>query len=122
MKDEPSQPTSRRPAGVLTLALLMFLVGGIWLLAAIALPLLGQALAPWYIYLGAAAYFLIIGWGLWGLRRWSYFAALLMCVVLEYYTVQAAVVLRSNTLLPFILIGAIFVYLLRPSVREVFLA
>ena len=120
MAKQPS-PSNKRPAGISVLALFMFLIGGIWLVAAIALPLLGTALAPWYVYLGAAAYFLVLGWGLWGTRRWAYFAALLMCVVLAYYTIQTAVVLQRNTLLPFILILAIFAYLMQPRVRAAFL-
>src|SRR5262245_36751968 len=78
------QPGTRRkiPLGVYILALLLFMVGAIWLLAAVALPLLGVSQAPWYIYLAGAAYFLVVGWGIWGARRWAYFAALLMCVVL----------------------------------------
>jgi len=118
---ERSPHANRRSIGITVLALLLFLIGGVWLLAAIILPLLNVALVPWYVYLAAAAYFLLIGWGLWGVRRWAYVAALLMCVVLIYYTIRTAVVLQRNTLLPFILIAAIFVYLLLPDVRAAFL-
>ena len=70
------------PRGVYVLALLLFLGGGIMLLAAIVLPIQGTNLVPWYIYLAYAAYLMAVGWGLWGARRWAYLAALLMCVVL----------------------------------------
>jgi len=121
---EHSQTTPRhkRPLGISLLALLMFLVGGVWLLAAVALPLLGTPLAPWYILLGAAAYFLIVGWGLWGTRRWAYMAALLMCVVLGFYQLRAALLPGRNVLAPLLVLLAIFVYLVRPSVRAAFLA
>ena len=108
--------------GIYLFALLLFLVGGIFLLAAIALPFMGVTLVPWYVYLGAAAYFLVLGWGVWGLRRWAYFAALLMCVVFAYYLVQTAIVFQRNVLLPFLLLVAIFGYLLQTRVRASFLA
>jgi hypothetical protein len=111
----------KRPLGIAALALLMFLAAGLWLLAGLALPLLGAAAAPWYIALGAAAYFLVLGWGLWGLRRWAYIAALLMCVVLGIYQLQSAMVLGQNVLAPVLLLLAIFGYLLLPRVRAVFL-
>jgi hypothetical protein len=112
---------SRRPLGVALLALLMFLVGAIWLLAAVALPLLGSPLAPWYILLGAAAYFLALGWGLWGARRWAYLAALLMCGVLGFYQLRAALLFGQNVLAPLLVLGAIFAYLIQPRVRAAFL-
>jgi hypothetical protein len=110
----------KRPLGIYLLAGLLMLVGWVWLLAAIVLPRWGVALVPWYVYLGAAAYFLSIGWGLWRGRRWAYVAALFMCVVLAYYLVQTAVVLQRNVLLPFALVVAIFAYLCRARVRAAF--
>jgi hypothetical protein len=112
----------KRPLGISVLALLMFLAGATWLLAGFVLPLVGAAVAPWYIALIAAAYFLALGWGLWGLRRWAYLAALLMCVVLGFYQLQSAIVLGQNVLVPALLLLAIFGYLLLPRVRAVFLA
>lgn len=112
----------KRPLGIAALALLMFLTGGVWLLAGLALPLLGAPAAPWYITLGAAIYFLAVGWGLWGLRRWAYFAALLMCVVLGFYQLQSAIVLEQNVLVPALLLLVILGYLLLPRVRAAFLA
>ena len=116
-------PTAGRkiPVGVHILALLLFLVGAIWLLAALILPFLGTNVAPWYVELAAAAYFVIVGWGLWGGQRWSYFAALLMCVVLGYYVFQTAIVFQQNMLLPLLVLVAIAGYLIRPSVRAAFL-
>jgi hypothetical protein len=119
--DEASSLRRRLPTGVHIVALLMFLVGGIWLLAAIVLPFVGSQVAPWYIELGAAAYFLILGWGLWGGRRWAYLAALLMCVVLCFYAFRTAIVLRQNMLVPFLLLIVIFGYLIQPKVRAAFL-
>jgi hypothetical protein len=120
---EPTQANhaNKRPLGISLLALLLFLIGGIWLLAAVALPLLGVPPAPWYIYLAAGAYFLVVGWGVWGVRRWAYFAALLMCVVLLFYQFRTAIVLRQNVLVPFLVLAVIFGYLLQPRVRAVFL-
>jgi hypothetical protein len=118
----PSPSSPNRPSGVIVLALLLFLVGGIWLLAAIILPIMGVTLVPWYVYLAAAAYFLIVGWGLWDVRRWAYVTALLMCVVLFYYLLQTAIILQQNVLLPFVLVAAIFGYLLQSRVRVAFLA
>jgi|GEM_PF-1917154 len=119
---KPSLSSPNRPIGVSVLALLLFLVGGIWLLATIVLPLMGVTLVPWYVYLAAAAYFLIVGWGLWGVRRWAYITALLMCVVLFYYLLRTAIVLQQNVLLPFLLVAAIFGYMLQSRVRAAFLA
>ena len=116
-----SQRLSKRPLGVSLLALLLFLIGGIWLLSALALPLLGVPPAPWYIYLAAGAYFLIVGWGVWGVRRWAYITALLMCAVLLFYQLQTAIVLQQNVLVPFLVLLAILGYLLQPRVRAVFL-
>jgi hypothetical protein len=117
-----SQRLSKRPLGVSLLALLLFLIGGLWLLSAVALPLLGIPPAPWYIYLSAGAYFLIVGWGVWGVRRWAYFTALLMCVVLLFYQLQTAIVLQQNVILPFVVLLVILGYLVQPHVRALFLA
>jgi hypothetical protein len=121
--NEPTRPerVQKRPLGVSLLALLLFLIAGIWLLAAVALPLLAVPLAPWYIYLAAGAYFLVIGWGIWGVRRWAYLAALLMCVVLLFYQFQTAIVLRQNVLVPFLILALILGYLSQSRVRAVFL-
>ena len=114
--------TNKRPLGVALLALLLFLIGGIWLLSAVALPLLGVPPVPWYICLAAGAYFLIVGWGLWGVRRWAYITALLMCVVLLFYQLRTAIVLQQNVLVPFLVLVVVFGYLVQPHVRAVFLA
>jgi hypothetical protein len=112
----------RRPVGIAVLALIMFLIGSIWLLAAIVLPLLGTQLAPWYILLGAAVYFVVVGWGLWGARRWAYLAALLMCVVLGFYQIQSALLFGPAALVPLLVLLLIFGYLIHPRVRAAFLA
>ena len=109
------------PRGVYVLALLMFLAGGALLLAALVLPYLGTNLVPWYIYLVYALYFLVVGYGLWGGKRWSYIAALLMCVVLLFYQFQTAIVLQQNALLQVVLLAVVFIYLLLPRVRTAFL-
>ena len=117
------QPKSARklPRGVYVLALLLFLGGGIMLLAAIILPIQGTNLVPWYIYLAYAAYLMAVGWGLWGGRRWAYVAALLMCVVLGFYQLQIAVVLQKNALFPFLVLAVMFGYLIQPKLRAIFL-
>ena len=117
------QPKSDRklPRGVYILALLLFLGGGIMLLAAIVLPIQGANLVPWYIYLAYAAYLLAVGWGLWGARRWAYLTALLMCVVLGFYQLQTAIVLQKNALLPFLALAVVFGYLIQPKLRAIFL-
>ncbi len=91
----------RLPRGVYALSLLMFLAGGILLLAALILPIqgtnfVGASVVPWYFYIGYAAYFLVVGWGLWAGRRWAYLAALLMCVVLAFYQFRTAIVLGTR--------------------------
>jgi hypothetical protein len=116
-----SKPERKLPRGVYALALLLFLGGGIMLLAAIVLPIQGTNLVPWYIYLSYAAYLLTVGWGLWGARRWAYLAALIMCLVLAFYQLQTAVVLQKNALFPFLGLAIVFVYLIQPKVRTVFL-
>jgi hypothetical protein len=122
MATEQNISMRKRPLGIAVLALLMFLIGGVWLLAGLVLPLVGAVGAPWYIALGAALYFLAIGWGLWGLRRWAYIAALLMCVVLGFYQLRGMLVLGQDVLVPALLLLAILGYLLLPRVRAVFLA
>ena len=121
MRERSDQARLTRPRGVAVVALLLFLVGAIWLLAALALPVLGASLAPWYVLFGAAAYFLAIGWGLWGGRRWAYLAALLMCVVLGFYQLRATLLVGWSGLPPLLVLLAVFVYLLRPHVRAAFL-
>ena len=116
-----SKPERKLPRGVYALALLLFLGGGIMLLAAIVLPIQGTNLVPWYIYLAYAAYLLTVGWGLWGARRWAYLAALIMCLVLAFYQLQTAVVLQKNALFPFLGLAIVFGYLIQPKVRAVFL-
>ncbi len=124
MTDQHSAaPTEKRlPRGVYALALLMFLAGGALGLAAIVLPVLGTAAVPWLIYLAYGAYFIVVGYGLWGARRWAYFAALMMCAVLLYYQFQNAIVLRQNALVQVLLLVGVATYLLRPGVRAAFLS
>ena len=123
-----TQPKNDRvlPRGVYVLALLMFLCGGVLLLAALVLPFLGArvtgaAMVPWYVYLLYSAYFLVVGWGLWGGKRWAYLAMLLMCVVLAFYQFRTAIILQQNVLVPFLVLLVIFGYLIRPNVRAAFL-
>ena len=117
----PTELDRKLPRGVYVLAALMFLAGGALLLAALILPLLGTNLVPWYVYLGYAVYFVVVGYGLWGGKRWAYIATLLMCVVLVFYQFQAAIVLRQNALVQVVLLAAVFIYMLRPQVRAAFL-
>jgi hypothetical protein len=117
----PKESDRKLPRGVYALAVLMFLAGGALLLAALILPLMGTNLVPWYVYLGYAVYFVVVGYGLWGGKRWAYIATLLMCVVLVFYQFQAAVVLRQNALVQVVLLAAVFIYMLRPQVRAAFL-
>jgi uncharacterized membrane protein (DUF2068 family) len=112
---------TRLPRGVYVLACLLFLGGGVMVLAAIVLPIQGTNLVPWYVYIAYGAYLLVVGWGLWGARRWAYLAALLMCVVLVFYQFQSAVVLQQNTLFQFLALAIIFGYLIQPKVRSRFL-
>ena len=116
----------RRPRGIYVVALLLFVSGGLLLLAALILPLagmnvMGASVVPWYLYALYAAYFLAVGWGLWAGRRWAYLAALLMCVVMAFYQLRSAIVLGRNALFQTLLLAAMFVYLLRPGVRAAFL-
>ncbi len=110
------------PRGVYVLASLMFLAGGALMLAALVLPILGTAMVPWFIYLLYGTYFVVMGYGLWGGKRWAYFATLLMCAVLTFYQFQNALVLGQNALVQVILLVAIAVYMLLPAVRAAFLA
>ncbi len=109
------------PRGVYVLAALMFLAGAALFAAAFVLPSMGANLVPWYVYLGYALYFVVVGYGLWVGKRWSYIATLLMCVVLVFYQFRAALVLRQNALLQVILLAVIFIYMLQPQVRAAFL-
>jgi hypothetical protein len=117
------QTTSKKrlPRGVYVLASLMFLAGAALLLAAFVLPYMGANLVPWFVYLGYALYFVVVGYGLWRGKRWSYIATLLMCVVLTFYQFQTAIVLQQNALFQVILLVAIFIYMLQPQVRAAFL-
>lgn len=118
---DQTKAEKRLPRGVYLLASLMFLAGGALLLAAIALPFLGTNLVPWYVYLGYGAYFIVVGYGLWCAKRWSYIATLLMCLVLTFYQFQSAIVLGQNALLQVLVLVAIGVYMLQPQVRAAFL-
>src|SRR6266540_606663 len=113
MSDQ-TRSEKRLPRGVYVLASLMFLAGAALLLAAFVLPFMGANLVPWYVYLGYALYFVVVGYGLWGGKRWSYIATLLMCVVLIFYQFRTA-------LLQVILLAAIFIYMIQPQVRAAFL-
>ena len=118
---DQTKSEKRLPRGVYILASLMFLAGAALFLAAFVLPAMGTNLVPWYVYLGYGLYFVIVGYGLWVGRRWSYIATLLMCVVLTFYQFQAAIVLQQNALFQVILLVAIFIYMLQPQVRAAFL-
>jgi hypothetical protein len=123
---DPATTLAKLPRGVYVISILLFLAGGVLLLAALVLPLLGanvigDSTVPWYLYALYAAYFLALGWGLWRGRRWAYLAALLMCVVLAFYQFQTAIVLQRNSLVQFLILAAMFIYLLQPHVRAAFL-
>lgn len=118
---DQTKSEKRLPRGVYALATLMFLAGAALLLGAFVLPAMGTNLVPWYVYLGYALYFVIVGYGLWGGKRWSYIATLLMCAVLTFYQFQAALVLRQNALFQVVFLAAIFIYMLQPQVRAAFL-
>ncbi len=120
MSDQ-TRSEKRLPRGVYVLASLMFLAGAALLLAAFVLPFMGANLVPWYVYLGYALYFVVVGYGLWGGKRWSYIATLLMCVVLIFYQFRTALVLQQNALFQVILLAAIFIYMIQPQVRAAFL-
>ena len=124
MTDQQSEAhkENRLPRGIYALALLMFLAGGALGLAALVLPILGTNSVPWLIYLLYGSYFIVVGYGLWGARRWAYFAALMMCAVLLYYQFQNAIVLRQNALVQVLLLVGVATYLLRPGVRAAFLS
>src|ERR1044072_9362998 len=113
---------TRLPRGVYVLACLLFLGGGGMVLAAIVLPIQGTSLVPWYVYIAYGAYLLVVGWGLWGARRWAYLAALLMCVVLGFYQIQSALLFGPAALVPLLVLLLIFGYLIQPRVRAAFLA
>ena len=118
---DQTKSEKRLPRGVYVLASLMFLAGAALFLAAFVLPFMGSNLVPWYIYLGYALYFVVVGYGLWGGKRWSYIATLIMCVVLIFYQFRTALVLQQNALFQVILLAAIFIYMLQPQVRAAFL-
>ena len=44
-----------------------------------------------------------------------------MCVVLGFYQLQTAVVLRKNALFPFLALAVMFGYLIQPKLRALFL-
>ena len=96
MSDQ-TRPKTSLPPGVYVLAALMFLAGAALFLAAFVLPSMGANLVPWYVYLGYALYFVVVGYGLWVGKRWSYIATLLMCVVLVFYQFRAALVLQQTS-------------------------
>lgn len=120
------QSERKLPRGVYAVAVLLFLFGGALLLAALVLPvtgtnIIGDSEIAWYWYVLYAAYFLALGWGLWAGRRWGYIATLLMCIVLAFYQFQTAIVLGRNSLFQFLILAAIFAYLIQGKVRAAFL-
>lgn len=117
----PTSTDRTLPRGVYALAVLMFLAGGALMLAALILPLLGSNSVPWYIYLLYGGYFVALGYGLWGGKRWSYIATLLMCAVLIFYQFRTAIVLQRNALLQVGFLLVIAIYMLRAPVRAAFL-
>lgn len=110
-----------RPLGISVLALVLFLFAGLWLIEGLILPMVGLHSTPWPIALGAGIYFLMVGWGVWGMQRWGYLAALLMCVVLLAYQIRSAMVLGQNVVLQVVVLAVMLGYLLLPQVRRVFL-
>jgi uncharacterized membrane protein (DUF2068 family) len=118
---DQTKSEKRLPRGVYGLASLMFLAGAALLLAAFVLPYMGTNLVPWFVYLGYGLYFVVVGYGLWSGKRWSYIATLFMCIVLTFYQFQTAIVLQQNALFQVILLAAIFIYMLQPQVRAAFL-
>jgi hypothetical protein len=113
----------RRPAGIALLALCFYLFGAVLLLFTPIAPRLPQlaSVVPWYIYLAGALYFFTLGWGVWGARRWAYFAALAMCAVSAYYVISFAALRDSGTVLSLGLLSLIATYLLLPRVRAEFM-
>ncbi|MCG8353318.1 MAG: hypothetical protein MI924_36600 [Chloroflexales bacterium] len=121
MAPQPQPTKPKRLIGVLLIALLFYTAGAFLLFASALAGQMALAAAPWRLYFLGAIYFIVLGWGMWGAKRWAYFAALLMCAVSAYYLIMSALQLNQFVLVPFTLIALLAGYLVQPRVRAAFL-
>ena len=121
MAPQPQPAKPKRLIGVLLIALLFYTAGAFLLFASALAGQMALAAAPWRLYFLGAIYFIVLGWGMWGAKRWAYFAALLMCAVSAYYLIMSALQLNQFVLVPFTLIALLAGYLVQPRVRAAFL-
>jgi hypothetical protein len=121
MSPQPQPVKPKRLIGVLLIALLFYAAGAFLLFASALAGQMALANAPWHLYFLGAIYFIVLGWGTWGVQRWAYFAALLMCAVSAYYLIMSALQLSQFVLVPLTLIALLAGYLVQPRVRAAFM-
>lgn len=115
-----------RPSGVSFLAACSLFLGGVFLLGAVLVPLLGLGIAWLGFFLPLAGIALLNTFGLWKLRSWARTLTIIMCaltwILLLLNLVFRPAELRFGGL--FLLMLAVMVwavwYLTRPEVKKAF--
>lgn len=106
------------PRGILLIGLILLSAGVILTVTSIS-PNLRDPNIPSTMYLFAAFYFFLLGWGLLRLYRWAWYATIIAMAMSAYFISQYAPLSNPGISLGFL--GAIGVYLLLPTVRNQFL-
>lgn len=113
--------TKGRPVGVSIIAVLMW-IGGVGLIITALLAMRhGPVAGVVELVLGIAS--IVVGWGLWSLKHWAYWAAVILQVLGILLSLYAFSINSSVGLLAFSLVlrGVILIYLFVDSkVRKAF--
>ena len=89
--------------GLLVLAAGAYFGEGFWAVISIVVFLLGF-------------FSIVVGWGLWNLRKWAYQVAMILAVI----GIITALLSLPGSILTLVIDGIIIYYLTRPEIKEVF--
>lgn len=116
---QPAGPRRARiPKGIMLLSLLFYAAAGLVIVATLATtqePVPGDIAALMTIYLS------ILGWGLWKLYRWAWFATLIMFALSTMRLISDAALSGASIGFALLFIAIASGYLLWPEVRGIYL-
>ncbi|HEY1016581.1 MAG TPA: hypothetical protein VGE07_27970 [Herpetosiphonaceae bacterium] len=109
---------AKTPRGIMLLSLLFYAAAGLVVVATLATtqePVPGDIAALMTIYL------VILGWGLWKLYRWAWFATLIMFALSTMRLISDAALSGASIGFALLFIAIASAYLLWPKVRGIYL-
>ena len=117
--DSPAQRRAQRPKGIILLTLLFYAAA---LLVVVASLAAAEFTIPSDIVALTSIYLFILGWGLWKLYRWAWFATLIMLGLSVIRLLSDAALVNQPIGWAMIFIAVCSSYLLWPNVRRTYLS